>query len=132
MHLHLIVVTCGATNRLNAIIQKPHFDDSESRHVTPHVARLTAKRRDRASLQVHFTVSPLAHFVGVVTDAVAAVLPAAQTDALLEAIGAGTLEGVADVVLVHKGVHEEMHRPFVLALHDFNEICLVEKPWLRT
>lgn len=88
---------------------------------------LTTKRCVRTSLQVHFTVSPLAHGLEVVADAVAAVLPAAQTDALLEAIGAGTLEGIADVVLVHKGVHEEMYRPFVLALHDFNEICVVEK-----
>lgn len=56
---------------------------------------------------------------GVVADAVAAVLAAAQADALLEAAGVGALEGEALLVLVHQGVHKEVHRPLVLAFDNF-------------
>lgn len=55
---------------------------------------------------------------GVVADAAAAVLAAAQADALLEAAGVGALEGEALLVPVHQGIHKEVHRPLVLAFDN--------------
>lgn len=85
-------------------------------------AWLTSKGSNGASLQVHLAVSPLAHLSGVVADAVAAVLAAAEADPLPEALGVGALEGVAHVLLVHQGVDEEVHGPLVFALHHLHEI----------
>lgn len=69
--------------------------------------------------QVHLAVPLVADPAGVVADAVAAVLAAAQADPLLEAAGIGALERKALLVLVHQGVHEEVHRPLVLTLNNF-------------
>ena len=59
----------------------------------------TSERRVRASLQIHLTVPPFTHFLGVVAHVVAAVLAAAQADPLLEAVGPGALVRIAGVVL---------------------------------
>lgn len=69
--------------------------------------------------QVHLAVPLVPDPAGVVADAVAAVLAAAQADALLEATGIGALKREALLVLVHQGVHEEVHRPLVLTLNNF-------------
>ena len=86
--------------------------------------RLTSEWRVGTGLQVHLAVAPLAHLLGVVADVVAAVLAAAEADALLEAVGPGALEGKAHVVLVHQGVHEQVHGALVLTLHHLHEICM--------
>lgn len=87
---------------------------------------LTSERRVGARLQVHFAVAPLAHLPGVVADVVAAVLAAAEADALPEASGVGALEGEAHVVLVHQGVHKQVHGPLVLTLHHLHEVWRTE------
>lgn len=56
---------------------------------------------------------------GVVANAAAAVLAAAQADALLEATGISTLKREALFILVHEGVHKQVHRPLVLTLNNF-------------
>lgn len=88
---------------------------------------LTTKRRVGTSFQVHLAVSPLTHFLGIVSNAVAAVLPAAQANALLKAIRAGTLKSVAHMVFVHEGIHKKMNCPLMFTLHDFHEVCVVTK-----
>lgn len=84
--------------------------------------RLTSERSVSSGLQVHFAVAPLAHLPGVVADVVAAVLAAAEADALPEARGVSALEGEAHVVPVHQGVHKQVHGPLVLALHHLHEV----------
>lgn len=88
---------------------------------------LTPKGSVGPSLQVHFTVAPLAHLFGVVADVVAAVLAAAEADALLEAVRASALEGEAHVVPVHQRVHKQVHRSLVFALHHFHKIWKYSK-----
>lgn len=83
---------------------------------------LTSKGSVGPCLQVHFAVAPLAHLFGVVADVVAAVLAAAEADSLLEAIWAGALESEAHVVPVHQGVHKQVHRSLMFALHYFHEV----------
>ena len=83
---------------------------------------LTSKGGVRTCLKIHFTVASLAHLSGVVADVVAAIFAAAEADALLEAVGASALEGKAHVVLVHQGVHEQVHSTLMLALHYLHEI----------
>jgi len=84
--------------------------------------RLTSEGRDGTRLQIHLRVAPLAHLPGVVADVIAAVLAAAEADALLEAVGPRALVGEAHVVLAHQGVDEEVHGTLVLALHHRHEI----------
>lgn len=90
-------------------------------------ALLTSEGGVGARFQVHFTVAPLAHLSGVVADVVAAILAAAEADTLSEAFGAGALVGEAHVVPVHQGVHKQVHRTLVLALHHVHEVCTARR-----
>lgn len=82
----------------------------------------TFKRHVSPGLQVHLAVSAVPPFLGIVANVAAAVLPAAQADALLEPVGVGALEGKALLVFIHQGVHKEVYRPLVFALHHFGNI----------
>lgn len=81
----------------------------------------TFERHVSSCFQVHLAVSFVAYFPGIVANAIAAVLPAAQADALLEATGIGTLKREALFILVHEGVHEEVHRPLVFTFNNFTD-----------
>lgn len=81
----------------------------------------TFERHVSSCFQVHLAVPFVPCFPGIVADAVAAVLPAAQADALLEPAGVGALECEALLVLVYKGVHEEVHRPLMLTFNHFTD-----------
>lgn len=83
---------------------------------------LTCERCVSPSLQIHFTVTPLAHFCGIVTNFVAAVFATAQADSLLEAVGPSALKGIAQVLLVHQRVHKQVHSTLVFTLHHLHEI----------
>lgn len=100
-------------------------NDNNDRKLLVHVCgcKLTTEGSVCSCLQVHFGVAPLAHFSGVVADVVAAILTAAEADALLEAIGAGALVSKAHVVLVHQRVYKQVYRTLVLTLQYIHEIC---------
>lgn len=83
---------------------------------------LTCEGSVSTGLQVHFSVAPLAHFCGIVADFVAAFFATAEADSLLEATGVSALEGVAHVLLIHQGVHEQVHGSLVFTFHHLHEI----------
>lgn len=83
---------------------------------------LTSKGSVCTCLQVHFTVTPLAHLSGIVANVIAAVFAAAEADSLLKAIRPSALEGKAHVLLVHQRIHKQVHSSLMLTLHHLHEI----------
>ena len=83
---------------------------------------LTSEGCVGAGLQVHLAVAPLPRLLGVVTHLVAAVLAAAQADALLEAFGVCALVGEARVLLAKQRVHKQVYGSLVLTLHHIREV----------
>lgn len=76
----------------------------------------------RASLQIHFAVSLGSHFVDLIAQIVATVLPAAQTQPLLKGFPCVAAIGQAWLVFVQEGVDEEVDGAFVRALHQLIHI----------
>lgn len=79
-----------------------------------HLIMINSERHACPGFQVHLAVPLTPSFLGVVADAVTTVLPAAETDPLLEAVRVCALESKARLVLIHQGVNEEVHGPLVL------------------
>lgn len=84
--------------------------------------RLTSKGRVCTSLQVHLGVPPPAHAASVVAHVVASILPAAQTDSFIEALGPCALIRKTHVFLIHQRVHKQVHCPLMLTLHHLHKV----------
>lgn len=92
----------------------------------------TFERHPGACLQVEPLAGATASLLDVVAQSVAAVLPAVQTDALVEAAVVAAPVGSALLVLIQQRVDEEMDRSFVSAFHRLLETYAGQRNILRT
>lgn len=81
-------------------------------------------------LQVHFGVSLRPHSVDLVTQIVAAVLPAAEAETLLKGFLCVATVCHAGLFFIEEGVNEEVDGPFMGAFHQLihifkEQICII-------
>lgn len=78
-------------------------------------------------LQVHFGVSLRSHPVDLVTQIVAAVLPAAQAETLLKGLLCVTAVSHAGLFFIEEGVNEEVDGSFMGAFYQLIHILKEQK-----
>ena len=90
-------------------------------HCSPQV--FTFVRTHSTSLQVHLGAAGRADLVDVVADFVAAVLPAAEAQALVEGLSGVAAVGLALLLDVEQGVDEKVDGALVGTFDDLARIC---------